>query len=96
MALKKQYLLVVRSKCWNRVLPEGGDGPRASRCRRSGDRDVRIGVPTVLKRPRGCRAAEQRDELAAPHLRGHSMTSSARASSEGGTVSPSNPGGLAR
>ena len=26
MALEKQYLLVVRSKCWNRVLPEGGDG----------------------------------------------------------------------
>src|SRR6516165_8266411 len=40
------------------------------------------------ERPRR-RAAEQRDELATLHLRGHSMTSSARASSIGGTSSPS-------
>src|SRR5215813_4320176 len=38
------------------------------------------------KRRRGCRAAEQRDELAAPY---HSITSSARASSVGGTSRPS-------
>src|SRR5262245_23296452 len=37
------------------------------------------------ERPRGCRAAEQRDELAALH----SITSSARASSVGGTSRPS-------
>src|SRR5262245_3756356 len=37
------------------------------------------------ERPRGCRAAEQRDELAAPH----SITSSARASSVAGTSRPS-------
>src|SRR5262245_29204256 len=37
------------------------------------------------ERPRGRRTAEQRDELAALHLRGHSITSSARASSVGGT-----------
>src|SRR5262249_54069403 len=37
------------------------------------------------ERPRGCRAAEQRDELASSH----SMTSSARASSVGGTSRPS-------
>src|SRR5262249_34602844 len=37
------------------------------------------------ERPRCCRAAEQRDELAPPH----SITSSARASSVGGTVRPS-------
>src|SRR5262245_49693876 len=36
------------------------------------------------ERPRDCRAAEQRDERAAPH----SITSSAMASSEGGTVRP--------
>src|SRR5919197_6334200 len=41
------------------------------------------------ERPRGCRAAQQRDELAALHLRGHSITSSARASSVGGTSRPS-------
>src|SRR5262245_14564067 len=34
-------------------------------------------------------AAEQRDELAALHLRGHSITSSARASIDGGISSPS-------
>jgi putative ABC transport system substrate-binding protein len=38
------------------------------------------------KRPRSCSAAQQRDELAASH---HSITSSARASSVGGTVMPS-------
>src|SRR6516164_4648793 len=37
------------------------------------------------ERPSGRRAAEQRDELAALHLRGHSITSSAVASSVGGT-----------
>src|SRR5262249_23049235 len=36
-----------------------------------------------------CHAAEQRDELAAFHLRGHSMTSSAVASRVWGIVSPS-------
>src|SRR6516162_395405 len=42
------------------------------------------------RRERPCyRAAEQRDELAPLHLRGHSITSSARASSDGGTVRPS-------
>src|SRR5262252_8791584 len=35
------------------------------------------------------RAAEQRDEFAPFHLRGHSMTSSARASRLSGTVRPS-------
>src|SRR6516162_8956910 len=37
------------------------------------------------ERPHGCRAAEQRDELASFH----SITSSARASNAGGTSSPS-------
>ena len=39
------------------------------------------------ERPRG-RAAEQRDELAPFHIRGHSTTSSARTSSEVGIVIP--------
>ena len=42
------------------------------------------------ERPRGRRAAEQRDELAPPH----SITSSARASSVGGTVEAEHPRGL--
>src|SRR5262245_6602831 len=41
------------------------------------------------ERPRDGRAAEQRDEVAALHLRGHSITSSARASSVGGISRPS-------
>src|SRR5262245_25586002 len=41
------------------------------------------------ERPREGRAADERDELASFHLRGHSMTSSARASSVGGTSMPS-------
>src|SRR5262249_50739186 len=41
------------------------------------------------ERPRDGRAAEQRDELPALHLRGHSMTSSARASSLSGIWRPS-------
>src|SRR5262245_37333169 len=41
------------------------------------------------ERPRGRRAAEQRDELAAFHLRGHSITSSAPAESPIGTSIPS-------
>src|SRR5215831_11931857 len=40
-------------------------------------------------RPRRRRAAEQRDELAPLHLRGHSITSSAMASTPGGIVMPS-------
>src|SRR5262249_12624151 len=44
------------------------------------------------ERRRGCRAAEQRDELAALHLRGHSMTSSA---SESTVVGMSRPSALA-
>ena len=43
------------------------------------------------ERPRSRRAAEQRDELAASH---HSITSSARASSDGGTVEAERLGGL--
>src|SRR5262245_59481255 len=41
------------------------------------------------ERPRCRCATEQRDELAALDLRSHSMTSSARARSVGGTVRPS-------
>src|SRR5262249_37606994 len=52
-------------------VPDGRQLPRLLRARR--------------ERPRGSRAAEQRDELAASH----SITSSASASSRSGTASPS-------
>src|SRR6516225_9439351 len=42
-------------------------------------------LPPRRERPRSNRAAEQRYELTPLHLRGHSITSSARASSVGGT-----------
>src|SRR5262249_5114071 len=49
-------------------------------------------LPQLLRarseRPHG-RAAEQRNELAALHLRGHSISSSARPDSGSGTVMPS-------
>src|SRR5262249_18446321 len=41
------------------------------------------------ERPRGSRAAEQRNELAALHLRDHSITSSASRRNGSGIVSPS-------
>src|SRR5947199_10729707 len=40
------------------------------------------------ERPRGCRAAEQRDEVASLHRCNHSITSSAMASSPGGKLRP--------
>src|SRR5262249_20282699 len=54
--------------------PDGRQLPRLLRARR--------------ERPRGRRSAEQRYELAPFHLCGHSITSSARASSVGGTSRP--------
>src|SRR5439155_9388418 len=41
------------------------------------------------ERPRDCRAADEREELAPPDLWAHSITSSARAMSVGGTSRPS-------
>ena len=59
-------------------------------CPRTDGRRLRWLLRTRRERPRGRRAAEQRDELAAPH---HSITSSARASSVGGTVEAERLGG---
>src|SRR5262245_6983103 len=55
-------------------IREHGDAPRAFAL-----------LPARRERPRGCRAAEERDELAPLH----SITSSARARSVSGTVMPS-------
>src|SRR5262249_37326061 len=57
---------------------------RQGRCRRFGRLDRRRLLRMCGKRPCRRRAAEQRDELAPSH----SITSSAVASSVGGTVSP--------
>src|SRR5262249_48559545 len=57
-----------------------------SQVRKHADASHALGLPSVRdQRPRGRRAAEQRDEIAAPH----SITSSASASSVGGTSMPS-------
>src|SRR5262249_47875775 len=72
------------------ALAEGCDETRVFPGRRAieePDHRQRVLLRARRERPRG-RAAEQRDELAALHLRGHSITSSARASNEGGTSSP--------
>src|SRR4029453_410765 len=65
------------------------------RVRRGGRRQIANteGLHGLLRarreRPRHCRAAKKRDERAPLHLRGHSITSSARAESVGGTSIPS-------
>src|SRR5262249_33086312 len=70
-----------------------GGEPHVGSRRRASAEETNGGEVRHLLRPRcerPCRcAAEQRYELAALHLRGHSMTSSARASSVSGTVRPS-------
>src|SRR5437899_6797296 len=59
---------------------------RQGRCRGVG-RPQRLRLLRISgKRPGDCRTAEKRDEIAPPH---HSITSSARASSVGGTARPS-------
>src|SRR5215472_882032 len=63
------------------------DVPRSYRAVEKPDhRDCRL-LRARREGPRS-RAAEQRDELAPFHLRGHSITSSARPRSESGTVRP--------
>src|SRR6516165_10166578 len=66
---------------------DGRDWP--GRCTEESDHWHRWLLRARRERPRGCRAAEQRDEGAPFHLRGHSMTSSARASNLSGIVKPS-------
>src|SRR6266446_9779833 len=70
---------------WSTNNPPRGDGrtgPPTSACPAAHAQSQYCGW---CERPRDCRAAEQRDELAPVH----SITSSARASSIGGTSSPS-------
>src|SRR6516164_1532067 len=63
------------------------DEQRGTTIGRDGPRNPITGIACCgrRERPRGSRAAEQGDELAPLHLRGHSITSSARTSSVGGT-----------
>src|SRR5262249_43301529 len=68
------------------VHPRGG----GERRQQANERLTRRLLRARRERPR-CRAAKQRDELASFHLPAHSITSSARASSVGGTVRPSVP-----
>src|SRR5262245_43739980 len=60
-------------------------GRRRARSKEPNDRHLRWLLRPRRERPRRRRAAEQRDELAAPN---HSITSSARASSVAGTSRP--------
>jgi len=60
-------------------------GRRRSRAQEPDRRQLARLLRPRRERPRRC-ATEQRDELAPLHLRGHSITSSARASSVGGML----------
>src|SRR5262245_26224443 len=74
-------LLQARTKCSQKV----GVCLNGSAADVSDRPDGLLGLRVRRKWPRGCRPAEQRDELAPSH---HSITSSARASSVGGTSIP--------
>jgi hypothetical protein len=86
-------LAAMRAASWMAFEPllESGD-LRAERSARSGtkksDHRHRRLLRARRQRPRR-RTAEQRDEFAALHLRGHSITSSAMESTPGGTSMPS-------
>src|SRR5262249_19172895 len=71
---------------------KGGEPHVGSRRRASAEetnsREARRLLPARREPPRGRRAAEQRDEIAAFHTRAHSITSSARNRSVGGIVIP--------
>src|SRR5262249_48690183 len=62
----------------------GGSGPQIT-----DGRELRRLLRARRERPRSRNTTEQRDELAAHHLRAHSITLSARPSSESGNVIPS-------
>src|SRR5690349_13515398 len=73
------------------ALAEGGDHGRGDRKRRAAqEADGWYGrlLRPRRERPRGGRAAEQRDELAALHPCAHSITSSARTRIVSGMVMP--------
>ena len=79
--LEKACLVQTLSKCGHEFLAVF----ERSAAQNSDHRHRRLLLRARRERPRRRRAAEQRDELA-PF---HSITSSARASSVGGTVRPS-------
>src|SRR5262245_27370381 len=68
----------------SRSRPGGGGVSKAARIQKTDHRHRRL-LRARHERPRDCCAAEQRYELAARY---HSITSSARASSVGGTSRP--------
>src|SRR6516165_10321825 len=74
-------------------LHERGDPLAGGRARALAHEPDSLQFPRLLRarreRPRGCRAAEQRDEPAAIGFRAHSITSSASASRLGGISRPS-------
>src|SRR5262245_23214327 len=84
-----RYVAALNVTGFAQPLAKCGDGPRVATLGRTGvdepDHRQRRLLRARRERPRRRRAAEQRDEFASPH----SITSSARASSDGGTVRPS-------
>src|SRR5262249_55559292 len=82
LALDKSGFLKALAECGHEVGPIG---------KRSAveETDHRHCLGPRRERPRGCRAAEQRDEIAPFHRFNHSLTSSARSRNDSGMVSPS-------
>src|SRR5262249_1657033 len=76
-------------------LNKGGSpctpGRRRARSKEPNDRHLRWLLRARRHRPPGRGTAEERDELTPLHRCNHSITSSARASSVGGTLMPSTP-----
>src|SRR5262249_22206327 len=87
-AILNRHILALDVAGFTNALPECGQKActigRRARAAEETDHRRRL-LRARRKRPRS-RAAEQRDEIAPPN---HSITSSARASSDGGTVRPS-------
>src|SRR5262245_27970835 len=89
-AILNRYILALDVAGVTNALPECGQkartiGRRPRAAKKSYHRHRRL-LRACRDRPRSRRAADEHDELAPPH---HSITSSARASSVGGTSRPS-------
>jgi hypothetical protein len=89
-AILDRHILALDVAGFTNALPECGQKTctigRRPRAAEEPDHRYRCLLSPRRDRPRSRRAADERDELATPD---HSITSSARASSDGGTVTPS-------
>src|SRR5260370_42673571 len=87
-AIFESHILTLDVARFFQALPEGDHSRSRFGFRQSGANNADHRHRRLLRArrewPRGCRSAEKRDDLAPLHLRGHSITSSARASTVAG------------